>query len=176
MPTPTYLQCTRAVLEGFGLKPSSLQAAPQAVSRLGNWTMNRVPIGDRMAYLFMSDRTYLNFPILEGESAVEFQDMPGFLQHGLQQLLPSIGATPQQVQAAVTDLNEVAVTRTTSRSSLAMHAAIVDDYAHVLRGLSGLGTHNLSTAIGRVNGLPRRKLQWATSAEATLELLAASAA
>ena len=129
-----------------------------------------------MAYLFMSDRTYLNFPILEGEKAVELQDMPAFLQHGLYQLLSAIGATPQQVSAAVEDLQEIAVTRATNRSSQAMHATVTSDYAHQLRGLGGLGTHNLSEAIGRVNDLPRRKLEWATSVEATLELLAASAA
>jgi hypothetical protein len=176
VPTLTYLQCTRAVLDGFGLNPADLQSAPNAVSRLGNWTLNRVPIADRMAYLFMSDRTYLNFPILEGKNKVELQDMPAFLQHGLHQILSGIGASPQQIQAAVADLDEIAVTRATSRSSQAMHAAIVVDYAHVLRGLGGLGTHNLSRAINEVNDLPRRKLQWATSVEATLELLASGAA
>jgi len=121
-----------------------------------------------MAYLFMSDRTYLNFPILEGKQKVVLQDMPAFLQHGLRQLLEGMGARPEQVDAAVADLDEIAVTRATNRSSLAMHAAIADDYAHVLRRLGGLGMHNLSVAIGRVNGLPRRKLRSATSVEATL--------
>ena len=176
MTTPTYLQCTAAVLDGFGIKPGSLQPAPPAVSRLGNWTLNRVPIGNRMAFLFMSDRTYINFPILEGKNAVQLQDMPAFLQHGVQQLLTAIGATPEQISAALQDLEEVAITRATSRSSQAMHAAITSDYAHMLRGLGGLGTHNLSEAIARVNDLPRRKLEWASSLEATLELLAASAA
>jgi hypothetical protein len=173
---PSYLQCTRAVLEGFGIAPSSLQAAPAATSRLGNWTLNRVRIGGRMAYLFMSDRTYLNFPILEGRNAVELDDMPAFLQHGLQQLLPTIGVKPSQVESALADFVEIAVTRASSRSSLAMHAAVVDDYAQILEHLGGLGTHNLSEAIARVNALPRRNLQWATSAEATLAVLAASAA
>ncbi len=129
-----------------------------------------------MAYVFMSDRTYLSLPILEGKNTVELRDMPAFLQHGLQQLLSGIGVGSQQVEAALAELAEIAITRASSRSSQAMHAAIVDDYAHVLRGLGGLGTHNLSEAIARVNDLPRRKLQWATAAEATLELLAASAA
>ena len=176
MPTPTYLQCTQAVLKGFGLRPEDLQPAPASVSRLGNWTLNRVPIGNRTAYLFMSDRTYLNFPILEGRERVQLQDMPGFLQHGLNQLLTSIGATPSQVKSALSDLEEIAVTRASSRSSQAMHAAIVDDYAHVMREPGGIPIQRLSEAIARVNELPRKKLQWATSFEATLELLSSSAA
>ena len=176
MTTPTYLQCTGAVLEGLGIKPSSLEAAPPATSRLGNWTLNRVPIGNRVSYLFMSDRTYLNFPILEGQNQVELQDMPAFLQHGLQQLLSGIGATPSQVEAALSDLEEIAVTRATSRSAQAIHAAIAKDYAHMLHGMGGLGTHNLSKAIAQVNELPRRKLEWSTSIEATLEIPAAGAA
>ncbi len=143
MPTPTYLQCTRAVLEGFGLRPEELQPAPAAVSRLGNWTLNKVPIGDRMAFLFMSDRTYLNFPILEGKERVELQDLPAFLQHGLNQLLTAIGATPAQIRSALSDLEEIAVTRAASRSGQAMHAAIVDDYAHVMRDPGGIPMHRL---------------------------------
>jgi hypothetical protein len=124
----------------------------------------------------MSDRTYLNFPILEGRERVELQDMPGFLQHGLNQLLTSIGAKPSQVESALSDLEEIAVTRTSSRSSQAMHAAIVDDYAHVMREPGGIPIQRLSEVIARVNGLPRKKLQWAASFEATLELLSSSAA
>ena len=176
MTTPTYLQCTASVLEGFGIDPSSLQAAPPATARLGNWTLNRVLIGNRGAYLFMSDRTYLNFPILEGKTAVELQDMPAFLQYGLQQLLSGAAATPAQIEAALSDMQEIAVTRATSRSAQATHAAITKDYANVLQGRGGLGTHNLSSAIEHVNELPRRKLDWSTSIEATLELLAACAA
>jgi hypothetical protein len=129
-----------------------------------------------MAFLFMSDRTYLNFPILEGKERVELQDMPAFLQHGLNQLLTAISSTPAQIKSALLDLEEIAVTRAASRSSQAMHAAIVDDYAHVMRNPGGIPMHRLSEAITRVNELPRKKLQWATSVEATLELLASSAA
>ncbi len=57
-----------------------------------------------------------------------------------------------------------------------MHAAIATDYAKILQSIGGMGTHNLTEAILRVNELPRRKLNWANSKEATLLLLAASEA
>ena len=176
MHIPAYLQCTKAVLTGFGLLPSNLEVAPAATARLGNWTVNRVPIGDRTAFLFMSDRTYLNFPILEGRNKVDLQDMPGFLQHGLTQLLSAFSVPESSIKDAIAEVEVIALTRATNRSSLAMHAAIVDDYAHILQGLGGMGTHNLSEAIARVNDLPRRKLEWSTSREATLAILTAGAA
>ncbi len=124
----------------------------------------------------MSDRTYLNFPILQGKNKVEMEDMPAFLQHGLQQMLTNFQVPDNQIARTLTDFEEIAVTRATSRSSLAMHAAIANDYAQILQSIGGIGTHNLTEVILRVNELPRRNLNWANSKEATLLLLAASEA
>jgi hypothetical protein len=173
--SPTYLQATKSTLERFGLRPDMLQVAPTATSRLGNWTVNYVPILDRHAYLFMSDRTFFNFPILQGKNKIELEDMPGFLQHGISKLLESFGVSEEMIAGFLSDFEEIAVTRVQDKSSLAMHAAIVADYAHVLRK-GGSAGQNLSEAIIRVNNLPRRKLAWATSIEATLSLLASSVA
>ena len=173
--SPTYLQATKSTLERLGLRPETLQHAPAATSRLGNWTVNYVPIANRYAYLFMSDRTYLNFPILQGKQQIELQDMPGFLQHGLSQLLESFGVSAELIKATLAELEVIAVTKVQDKSSLAVHAAIVSEYAHVLR-LGGGANQNLSEAVLRVNNLPRRKLGGATSQEATLGLLASSAA
>ena len=123
----------------------------------------------------MSDRTYLNFPILEGKQQIQLQDLSGFLQHGLSQLLATFRVDAELIQATLVELEVVAVTRVQDKSSLAVHAAIVSDYAHVLR-ISGGANRNLDEAVLRVNNLPRRKLGGATSREATLELLATSAA
>jgi hypothetical protein len=172
----TYLQATKSVLERFDLRPEALQPAPPAKSRLGNWTVNFVPIAKRHAYLFMSDRTYLNFPIFQGKKKVDLQDIPGFLQHGVSQVLGHLGVDQARIEEVLAEFSEVAVTRVQDKSSLAMHAAIVADYAHVLRGGGGVGPENITGAVLRVNGLPRRKLGWATSSEATLEVLPSSAA
>ena len=176
MKTATYLQCTRPVLEHFGLDPKEIAEAPSATSRLGNWTMNRICIADRVAYLFMSDRTYLSFPILEGKESVQFTDLSAFLQHGVTLLLEGLNVSKLVIATVIAEFEAVAIARATDRSTLAMHAAVAADYAHMARGFGGLGTHNLSKAISMVNGLPRRKLNWSTSEEVTLELLGASAA
>ena len=166
-----YLQCTRSVLRLFGLHLENLSPAPEAASLLGNWTVGDVPLGDRRALLFMSDRTLLSFPIMEGKKKTEISDLPAFLGHGLSQLLPALGAPQSAVATLLEDAHEVALAKAPGRSVLAMHSSIARDYAERVDHAGGIAGCALGEVIAAVNQTPRATLQWANSFKVTLELL-----
>ena len=166
-----YLQCTRNVRKQLGLDGQELRAAPEGVSALGNWTLNRIPLGDRSAFLFMSDRSLLSFPILEGRQGVEMAGIPGLLAHGITQLMQMVGVRPDAYAKLLRDTEEIAVTKSGNRSLLANHNAIAADYIHRVDYAGGIPHCNLGEIIRDVNQTPRSKLKWATSFEVTLDLL-----
>jgi hypothetical protein len=171
-----YLQCTGNARRKLGLAQEELQAAPAPDSRLGNWTLNYVPFGGRWAFLFMSDRSLLSFPIMEGKLTFEVQDVPPFLRHGITQLM-EIAKVPRKLYASLLqDTDKVALTKATSRSLLAVQSAIAEDYFRRVEAAGGIERASLGEVIVAVNETPRSKLNWATSFEVTLALLRDNAA
>ncbi len=166
-----YLQCTKQVRRMLGLENEALQEAPSATSILGNWTVNYVPIGKRHAFLFMSDRTLLSFPILEGQLAFEPQDMPKFLAHGLAQVLKMAGLSEQDYARLLNDTDTVAFAKAGNRSILGVYRALADDYNFRTDRAGGIERCNLAAVIAQVNQTPRAKLKFATSFEVTRALL-----
>lgn len=166
-----YLQCTEKVRRVLGVLPGSLLAAPDAQSLLGNWTVNDVAFGERRAFLFMSDKTLLSFPIMQGRLPFSVADMPTFMSHGLVQLMEMMAAPKDLYASLLKDANEVALTKSGSQSLLAMHKAIAEDYSHRIAKSGGIHKCSLGELILSVNQAPRAKLKWANSMETTLELL-----
>lgn len=165
-----YLQCTHAVLRMLGIR-EPLSHAPHAESTLGNWTVNDIPIDGRRALLFMSDRSLLSFPLLQGRSPVEMQDMPTFLAHGMSQLMAVLDVPKLAVDRLLRDVDTVALAKAPGRSLLAVHSAIAGDYARRIDRLGGIENCNLGDVISAVNRTPRVMLEGATPSEVSVELL-----
>jgi hypothetical protein len=169
-----YLQCTKAIQRTLGI--GGLAEAPVAESVLGNWTVNNVPLGGRRAFLFMSDRSLLSFPLMEGQRAVEAHHMLGFLVHGISKLLDELNAPKRAAALLLRDTDDVVLTKAPNRSLLAVHSAIAADYFHRVERAGGIARCKLGEIITTVNETPRSKLSWSTSFEVTLALLKEAAA
>jgi len=166
-----YLQCTKVVRRILGAADENLREAPTAESVLGNWSVNYVPVGSRNALVFMSDRTLLSFPILEGKQAFEMQDMPSFLGHGLSQLMQMTEVPKERYAGLLEDTNVVALTKPGSQSILGLHRSISSDYDFRVERAGGISKCDLGIIIAAVNQTPRAKLDFATSFEVTNALL-----
>jgi len=169
-----YLQCTIAIQRALGV--AGLGEAPAAASVLGNWTVNNVPLGGRRAFLFMSDRSLLSFPLTEGRRPIELRRMPDCLAHGISLLMDALDAPKHTAARLLRETEEVALTKAANRSLLAVHSAIATDYFHRVDRAGGIQHCDLSEVIMAVNQTPRAKLNWATSSEVTLALLQQAAA
>ena len=160
----------------LGVDKDELRLAPEAESILGNWSVNYIPIGRRNAFLFMSDRTLLSFPIMEGKLPFQMQDMPTFLGHGLNLLMKMTELPEGSYAKTLTDLDEVALTKAGKQSILGLHRALAEDYDFRVNRAGGIQQCDLGLVIAAVNQTPRAKLKFATSFEVATELLTESAA
>jgi hypothetical protein len=171
-----YLQATKKALARLGLGKEKLDAAGETSSALGNWLVNVVPIGRRDAYLFMSTRSLLSFPMLIGNYEPEVKDMTAFLEHGLSSLLKAMNTPQSQSSTLLRDLDAVLLCASTSKTLVGVHSAIAGEYHQRVLLQGGAHKADLGAVIGATNSTPRATLGWRTSLEVSDELLAASVA
>jgi hypothetical protein len=122
-----YLQTTKKALSRLGLGRDKLPDSGVTESALGNWFVNLVPMGGREAYLFMSTRSLLSFPIMIGQHEPGPEDMQEFLQHGVSQLLKSLKIPRVQSKQLLQDICEVVLCMNTDRSLVGVHSAIANE-------------------------------------------------
>jgi hypothetical protein len=129
-------------------------------------------MGGREAYLFMSTRSLLSFPLMIGRMEPQPPDMPSFLEHGIRTVLQSMRVPRSQSALLLQDVNELALCANQDRSLIGIHSAIANDYFQAWDDFNG----DVGALLLEVNNMPRAPLQWATPIEESLELLAASVA
>jgi hypothetical protein len=166
-----FLQATQIARDALGIGKEPLDEAAETQSLLGNWLVNVVPIGNRHAFLFMSARSLLSFPIMIGQRKPGLKDLPTFLAYGVKQLSHHMKLPPEKVARLLKDFDEIAVCKTTNQSQLGALRAVAADYAHHARGSSKVDPGRLITS---VNSLPRKSFEYSSSFEVTRELFAAS--
>ena len=171
-----YLQATKKALTRLGLGREKLAAPGATDSALGNWFVSVVPLGGRDAYLFMSTRSLLSFPILIGAREPEPGDMLLFLEHGSTMLLKSLKVPGLQSSQIQQDFAEVKLCTNFDKSLVGVHSAIANEYFQRVELQGGLTRADMSSIIAATNSTPRATLQWKNSFEVTKELLAASVA
>ena len=145
-------------------------------SALGNWFVNLVPIGGREAYLFMSTRSLLSFPIMIGQYEPGPEDMQEFLLHGVSQLMKSLKIPRVQSTQLLQDLSEVVICTNTDRSLVGVHSAIANEYYQRFAEHDHLPRTDIGSVIMEANTTPRAVLKWSHSFEVTVQLLSASVA
>ena len=171
-----YLQATKKVIVALGLDPNSLGPPGEATAPFGSWIVNLIPIGRRHAYLFVSCRTLLSFPIMIGKKIPDLQDLPSFLNHGLVQLGQSLKFSEHNAGRLTSGLDRIALCVNEDKSLLGIIRALAADYEHRTKPGDELPGGRLGSIIVAVNSTPRAKLGYKTSVEMALEVLDASAA
>jgi hypothetical protein len=129
-------------------------------------------MGGREAYLFMSTKSLLSFPIMIGATEPQPQDMPAFLEHGVRMLCQCMRVPRSQSALLLQDLREVALCANQDRPLIGVYSAIANDYFQAWDAFKG----NAGELLLEVNSRPRATLKWASPEEVSLELLAASVA
>ena len=171
-----YLQVTKKALTRLGLGREELADPGETGSALGNWLVNLVPLGGREAYLFMSTRSLISFPIMIGQMEPGPEDMGDFLAHGIQVLMKSMKIPRAQSTLLLKDLEEIALCGGVNRPLLGIQSAIANDYFQHIALQGDLPAANISAAISDVNSRPRAMLEWSDSFEVSARLLRASVA
>ena len=167
-----HLQATKKALTRLGLGREDLGGPGFTQSALGNWFVNVVPMGGREAYLFMSTKSLLSFPIMIGTTEPQPQDMPAFLEHGIRLLCHNLKVPKSQCTLLLQDLQDIALCANQDRPLVGVYSAIANDYFQAWDDFKG----NVGALLLEVNATPRATLKWATPEELSLELLAASVA
>ena len=171
-----YLQTTKKALLRLGLGREALAPPGQTASALGNWLVNVVQLGRREAYLFMSTRSLLSFPLLIGQYEPEPKDLPTFLEHGLSNLMRAMKTPRSQSSLLLQDLREIVVCASTDKSLVGVHSAIAGEYHQRVLQQGGIEKADLGAVISATNTTPRATLGWRNSYEVTTQLLAKSVA
>ena len=171
-----YLQTTKKALTRLGLGRTKLPDPKNTESALGNWFVNLVPMGRREAYLFMSTRSLLSFPIMIGKLEPGPEDMPEFLRHGVSLLMKSMKVPRVQSTLLLQDLNQVVICTNADRSLVGVHSAIANEYFQRMIEQENLPDADIGAVIAETNSAPRATLDWSNSFEVTTRLLNASVA
>lgn len=162
------LQTTQALRSALGIGGLELDGPQDTASLFGNWFVSVARIGDRQAFVFMSARTLLSFPIMIGMRPPSIEDLPAFLQHGLMQMLDTLGGSRESVARLMTDLEQVAVCRATDRSLLATMQPLIAAYQ---RAGDGPAPVDLGRVIMRINEQPRAMLRGRSAFDVSRDLL-----
>ena len=169
-----YLQASQKARTALGIGIDVLAPPGQTDSVLGNWMVTIVPIGRRRAYVFMSTRSLLSFPIMIGQKTITLEDLPNLLAHGLTRLMEHMKTTDSQRIRLLDDLKEIALCKATDPSMIGLFRSVASDYDYHLSRNGGLRHVDLDFIVTRVNSIPRAKLDFQTSFEVSRWLLESS--
>ena len=170
------LQSTKKALTRLGFGHEKLSGPGSTKSALGNWFVNVVPMGGREAFLFMSTRSLLSFPIMIGTFRPGPDDMPAFLEHGITMLMKSMQVPRRQSSLLFQDLAKVVLCTNMDKSLVGVHSAIANEYFQRLAEQDDLPDVEIGAVIAATNSTPRATLDWSNSFEVSRELLSASVA
>lgn len=166
-----YLKCTGVVQKALGLSKTQVADALPTQAPLGNWYVNRFSIGQRTAYIFMSETTLISFLLLQGKTLMTVETLPSMLLAGLAQLLEMRGFAPDAVARALLHYHDGVFAKTDSRSDLGSLNDLVQRYQWLIECDGGLAHCDLTGIIMGTNDMPQRRLGWCSSWEATQEKL-----
>lgn len=170
------LKCTKKVQDYLGLKGGDLSGATEPSSVLGAWYVNQFSVGRRKAFIFMSERTYLSFIMLDAKkSNSDVEMLPLICIRGIVQTLELHKATHDLIGRVVEDYQSVSYSRTDSAKVLGNLNDLVARYKWLIEDRGGIQHADVGAIIINMNSMPQRNLAWSNSAKVTLELLSAAA-
>jgi hypothetical protein len=170
------LQCTRKLLLQLNALPGAEATLPESKPGfLGDWCATLIPVEERVAALFMSQRSLLSFAILEGQR-FNPEAIGKVFWGGLSQTLAQAGYKAAKVKQVVNSYSELVLAPIASKSQNAQLTNLGRDFAHFIEVSGGLERCDIGAAIQNINQRPREALQWETSEEVTRALLFAAGA
>lgn len=166
-----YLKCTQEVQKAVGLRKENLAESQPSTAPLGNWYVNRFGLGQRKAYIFMSETTLLSFILFQGRKPVTVESLPNIFLAGLDQLLQMKGLPKPAIDMAFEHYDSGLYAKTDSRSDLGSMNDLVLNYQSRVEYEGGLARCDLSHIIMSINNMPQRRIGWQTSWSVVQNLL-----
>ena len=124
-----------------------------------------VPIGRRRAYVFMSSRSLLSFPIMIGQKKITLEDMPILLSYGLTRLLEHMRTPDSQRVKLLEDLKEIALCKAIHQSIIGVFRSVASDYDYRVGRGADLTNVDMDDIVFKNNSIPRATLGYRTSFE-----------
>ncbi len=168
-----YLQASQKARTALGLGSEVLAPSGHTNSALGNWMVNIVPIGRRRAFVFMSSRSLLNFPIMMGKKTITIEDLPNLLTHGLARLLEYMKIPDGHRIQLLNDMREIALCKATDTSLISIFRSVATDYDYRVDRFGGLANVDMDDIVIKNNTIGRATLGYRTSFDVSRELLQA---
>lgn len=169
-----YLQTSQKARIALGIDNEAFAPPSQTDSVLGNWMVTVVRIGRRRAYVFMSSRSLLSFPVMIGQKTITIEDMPLLLSYGMSRLMEQMQTPQFQRSRLLADFNEIALCKAADTSMIGLFRSVASDYDYHLGRNGGLRHVDMDFIVTRVNSIPRAKLGFHTSFEVSSGLLQAN--
>jgi hypothetical protein len=164
------LKCTRAVAARARLKRACLAPAASTNAVLGNWYVALLPLGERNAFVYMSERTLLSFIMLEGER-INPEKLSTCLVHGIYTVLGLAGFNPSDCERVLADYSAGSFAPADDASLLGSLSNIAQDYAGFIDHDGGLSHCSISDIIFSINSRPSKRLGFNSPFEVTASLV-----
>lgn len=157
------LKCTAEVRKAIGLPERQLVDTLTSTAPLGHWYVHRFAIGRTRFLLFMSETTLLSFVLHQGRRPLDARSLPDMFLAGLQQLLSMKDLDAVAIAQTMALCHTGLFGKTDSRKTLGSMNDLVRCYTVSVEAQGGLASCNLTDIIMRLNAMPQRRLDWATS-------------
>lgn len=157
------LKCTAEVRKAIGLPQKQLADTQSSTAPLGHWYVHRFAIGKTLFLLFMSEPTLLSFVLRQGRRPLDAYTLPDMFLAGLQQLLSLKGMGAAAIARTMAPCHTGLFGKTDSRKALGSMNDLIRCYTVNVEAQGGLASCNLTDIIMRLNDMPQRRLDWATS-------------
>lgn len=168
------LRCTNKVIRRSRLDKEHLKESVSSTAIFGDWYCTLFEIDDRNATIFMSEKSFLSFIMLEGERITP-EKLSMSLFGCLGQVLEMEGIADKIIDDILRQHEEGGFSSVKDFSISGVMSAIAKDYQWIIEEIGGLEMCDIGAVIQHVNTMPRKKLDFASASEKTKELVSAIA-
>lgn len=169
---PPTLKCTRAVISRARIKKDNLVPGMATDAVLGNWCVSMSRFMGRNVLVYMSERSFLSFIMLEGERITP-EKLSISLVRGMVMVVQMSGLGSEATERVLSDYSVGAFSPTDNPSIQGSLTAIMQDYLYLIDKEGGFSRCNISAITHIINHQPNKSLDGNTPFEVTQSLFKA---
>ncbi|CAA0113692.1 Uncharacterised protein [BD1-7 clade bacterium] len=168
------LRCTNKIIRRCRIDKEHLKENGPSETIFGDWYCTLFEIDGRNATIYMSEKSFLSFIMLEG-GRITPEKLSMCLLGGLGQALEMEGFDDKVIDEILRQHEEGSFSSIKDLSISGVMNAIARDYQWIIEGVGGLEMCDIGAIIQHVNTMPRKKIDFASASEKTKELISSIA-
>jgi hypothetical protein len=168
------LRCTNKVIRRSRLEKEHLKVSEPSTAIFGDWYCTIFEVDRKNVIIFMSEKSFLSFIMLEGERVTP-EKLSMSLLGGLGQTLEMEGFEDKDIDTILGQHEEGCFCSVKDLSISGVMNAIAKDYQWIIEDIGGVDMCDIGAVIQHVNSMPRKKIDFASASEKTKELVSAIA-